>query len=108
MKICYSGFLRLAKRDATWCEDARRPFTVQEVLMPGTQPIDRDVLTGFRLGDERALEQVFRARFERNNDAPVENFSERAGILANLRTFGHRQSTRKSLSCSLRGPAAAP
>jgi len=32
--------------------------------MPGMQPIDRDVLTGFRLGDERALEQLFRARFE--------------------------------------------
>ncbi|AHG89006.1 FecR protein [Gemmatirosa kalamazoonensis] len=32
--------------------------------MPGMQPIDRDVLTGFRLGDERALEQVFRARYE--------------------------------------------
>ena len=32
--------------------------------MPGTQPIDRDVLTGFRLGDEAALERVFRARFE--------------------------------------------
>jgi ferric-dicitrate binding protein FerR (iron transport regulator) len=45
-------------------KEARRPFTLQEVLMPGTQPIDSDVLTGFRLGDERALEQVFRARFE--------------------------------------------
>lgn len=32
--------------------------------MPGMQPIDRDVLTGFQHGDEKALEQLFRARFE--------------------------------------------
>jgi ferric-dicitrate binding protein FerR (iron transport regulator) len=32
--------------------------------MPALQPIDRDVLTGLQHGDERALEQVFRARFE--------------------------------------------
>jgi ferric-dicitrate binding protein FerR (iron transport regulator) len=28
------------------------------------QPIDHEVLTGFQLGDEKALERVFRARFE--------------------------------------------
>ena len=32
--------------------------------MPGMQPIDRDVLTGLKLGDERALERVFRERYE--------------------------------------------
>lgn len=31
--------------------------------MPAMQPIDRDVLTGLQLGDERALERVFRDRF---------------------------------------------
>jgi ferric-dicitrate binding protein FerR (iron transport regulator) len=32
--------------------------------MAAMQPIESDVLTGFRLGDERALERLFRARFE--------------------------------------------
>jgi ferric-dicitrate binding protein FerR (iron transport regulator) len=32
--------------------------------MPGIQPIDRDLLTGLKLGDERALERVFRECYE--------------------------------------------
>lgn len=32
--------------------------------MPAMQPIDRDMLDGLQLGDEHALERVFRARFE--------------------------------------------
>lgn len=32
--------------------------------MAGMQPIDRDVLAGLKLGDERALERVFRERYE--------------------------------------------
>src|SRR5437763_9142603 len=59
-----SGFLRQTDRGAT-CWEVENPSVYrQEVLMPGMQPIETDVLTGFRSGDERALEQVFRARFE--------------------------------------------
>jgi ferric-dicitrate binding protein FerR (iron transport regulator) len=44
-----------------------------------SQPIDRDVLTGFRAGDEGSLERVFKQRFTELTDDARQQFGETHG-----------------------------
>ena len=46
---------------------------------PTSQPIDRDVLTGFRAGDESSFERLFRERFVALTDEAKEQFGDTHG-----------------------------
>jgi transmembrane sensor len=46
---------------------------------PTSQPIDRDVLTGFRAGDESSFERLFRERFAALTDEAKQQFGDTHG-----------------------------
>ena len=51
-------------------------------MSPVSQPIDHDVLTGFRAGDESSLERLFRERYAALTDEARAQFGDSAGAHA--------------------------